>query len=110
MKFSLSFSLLYSLPKTHNNNNNNIKIYFCIGAGAKITLIMNNISWTIEQCQNERMNGRRPLNRMNVTMQGGQQTLPGMQGTNSNHMSGSSQLMVPGFPLSKSSQPYSPSR
>lgn len=48
------------------------------------------------------------LNRMNVTLQGGQ-TLPGMQNTiNSNHMSGSSQLM-PGFPL-KSSQPYSPSR
>ncbi|KAG5682597.1 hypothetical protein PVAND_011940 [Polypedilum vanderplanki] len=46
--------------------------------------------------------------RMNVTMQSGQ-TLPGMQNTiNSNHMSGSSQLM-PGFPL-KSSQPYSPSR
>ena len=46
--------------------------------------------------------------RMNVTLQGGQ-TLPGMQGTiNSNHMSGTSQLMH-GFPL-KSSQPYSPSR
>jgi hypothetical protein len=46
--------------------------------------------------------------RINVTMQGGQ-ALAGMQGTNNNHMSGSSQLMVPGFPL-KSSQPYSPSR
>lgn len=48
------------------------------------------------------------FSRINVTMQGGQ-ALAGMQGTNNHMSSGSSQLMVPGFPL-KSSQPYSPSR
>lgn len=66
------------------------------------------IDWMQTFYKQQRLQRWQQLSRGNVTMQGGQ-TLAGMQGTNNHMSSGSSQLMVPGFPL-KNSQPYSPSR